>query len=96
MCTIRPPSQVSDFMEVIGFSPETKDNVGTDKQLKNGITRAPTFMPTDFGVTVLGNSHGFDKSGSISGYVLWINCRGVIIDPLPDSSVMLEREGIRP
>ena len=32
----------------------------------------PTFHPPSFGVTVLGNSHGFDKSGSVSGYVLWI------------------------
>jgi glyoxylase-like metal-dependent hydrolase (beta-lactamase superfamily II) len=56
----------------------------------------PTFHPPSFGVTVLGNSHGFDKSGSTSGYVLWINGRGVMIDPPPYSSATLEREGIRP
>lgn len=56
----------------------------------------PTFYPPSFGVTVLGNSHGFDKSGSVSGYVLWINGRGVMIDPPPYSSATLEREGIRP
>lgn len=55
-----------------------------------------TFHPPSFGVTVLGNSHGFDKSGSVSGYVLWINGRGVMIDPPPYSSATLEREGIRP
>jgi glyoxylase-like metal-dependent hydrolase (beta-lactamase superfamily II) len=56
----------------------------------------PTFHPPSFGVTVLGNSHGFDKSGSVSGYVLWINGRGIMIDPPPYSSATLEREGIRP
>jgi len=56
----------------------------------------PSFHPPSFGVTVLGNSHGFDKSGSVSGYVLWINGRGVMIDPPPYSSATLEREGIRP
>jgi len=56
----------------------------------------PTFHPPSFGVTVLGNSHGFDKVGSTSGYVLWINGRGVMIDPPPYSSATLEREGIRP
>jgi glyoxylase-like metal-dependent hydrolase (beta-lactamase superfamily II) len=56
----------------------------------------PTFHPPSFGVTILGNSHGFDKSGSTSGYVLWINGRGVMIDPPPYSSATLEREGIRP
>jgi hypothetical protein len=61
------------------------------------IPRAPpTFHAPSFGVTVLGNSHGFDKSGSVSGYVLWINGRGVMIDPPPYSSATLEREGIRP
>jgi len=56
----------------------------------------PTFHPPSFGVTVLGNSHGFDKNGSTSGYVLWINGRGIMIDPPPYSSSTLEREGIRP
>jgi glyoxylase-like metal-dependent hydrolase (beta-lactamase superfamily II) len=56
----------------------------------------PTFHAPSFGVTVLGNSHGFDKSGSVSGYVLWVNGRGVMIDPPPYSSATLEREGIRP
>eukprot|EP00567_Pseudictyota_dubia_P015152 CAMPEP_0197438654 /NCGR_PEP_ID=MMETSP1175-20131217/5574_1 /TAXON_ID=1003142 /ORGANISM="Triceratium dubium, Strain CCMP147" /LENGTH=1734 /DNA_ID=CAMNT_0042968425 /DNA_START=546 /DNA_END=5750 /DNA_ORIENTATION=+ len=56
----------------------------------------PTFHPPSFGVTVLGNSHGFDKNGSTSGYVLWVNGRGVMIDPPPYASATLEREGIRP
>jgi hypothetical protein len=56
----------------------------------------PTFHPPGFGLTTLGNSHGFDKSGSVSGYVLWINGRGIMIDPPPYSSATLEREGIRP
>jgi glyoxylase-like metal-dependent hydrolase (beta-lactamase superfamily II) len=60
------------------------------------ILPPPSFHPPSFGVTVLGNSHGFDKSGSVSGYVLWINGRGVMIDPPPYSSATLEREGIRP
>lgn len=60
------------------------------------VSAPPTFHPPSFGVTVLGNSHGFDASGSVSGYVLWINGRGVMIDPPPYSSATLEREGIRP
>jgi glyoxylase-like metal-dependent hydrolase (beta-lactamase superfamily II) len=65
---------------------------------QDGLRRIapPTFHPPSFGVTVLGNSHGFDKNGSTSGYVLWINGRGVMIDPPPYSSATLEREGIRP
>jgi len=33
------------------------------------------FNPPEFGVTVLGCSHGFDPKGSTSGYVFWINGR---------------------
>jgi hypothetical protein len=33
------------------------------------------FIPPLFGVTMLGNSHGFDPCGDCSGYILWINGR---------------------
>lgn len=63
---------------------------------QRSLVVTPTFHPPSFGVTVLGNSHGFDKNGSTSGYVLWVNGRGIMIDPPPYSSATLEREGIRP
>lgn len=59
-------------------------------------TSLKTFHPPSFGITVLGNSHGFDKNGSTSGYVIWINGRGVMVDPPPYSSSTLEKEGILP
>jgi len=63
--------------------------------MRSIITKAPpSFYPPSFGVTILGNSHGFDPSGSVSGYVLWINGRGLMIDPPPYASATLEREGI--
>jgi Metallo-beta-lactamase superfamily len=80
---------------------KSSDDVDSDdseylfQQLQQNVL-PPTFHPPSFGVTILGNSHGFDKSGSTSGYVLWINGRGVMIDPPPYSSATLEREGIRP
>jgi glyoxylase-like metal-dependent hydrolase (beta-lactamase superfamily II) len=64
--------------------------------MSSRIAPTPKFFPPSFGVTVLGNSHGFDKNGATSGYVLWINGRGIMIDPPPFSSSTLEREGIRP
>ena len=104
--------KVSESMSVDGFGDKPlddtmEDDVEPDSDVdsdssemldllleKNALP--PTFHPPSFGVTVLGNSHGFDKSGSVSGYVLWINGRGVMIDPPPYSSATLEREGIRP
>lgn len=83
----------------IGHTIETRSNDGASTGDIYTVPKAvipPTFHPPSFGVTVLGNSHGFDKNGSTSGYVLWINGRGIMIDPPPYSSSTLEREGIRP
>lgn len=96
--------KVSEQMSVEGFGGhaaiEDDDDEDSDEDSEEGGTKKQelpkTFHPPSFGVTVLGNSHGFDKSGSVSGYVLWINGRGVMIDPPPYSSATLEREGIRP
>ncbi|TMW67334.1 hypothetical protein Poli38472_012450 [Pythium oligandrum] len=52
------------------------------------------FYPPAFGVTVLGSSHGFDPHGKTSGYVLWINHRGIMIDPPPFSSSILMANNI--
>eukprot|EP00752_Nemacystus_decipiens_P003821 g3515.t1 len=54
------------------------------------------FDAPTFGTTVLGNSHGFDPKGSTSGYVLWINGRGYMIDPPPYASMILQAFNIRP
>jgi hypothetical protein len=103
------PSNVKlpESMSVAGFG--SNDQLCLSKDLRSlntmihqdGITDAksslpPTFYPPSFGVTVLGNSHGFDAKGSVSGYVLWVNGRGIMIDPPAYSSATLEREGIRP
>ena len=89
--------RVSESMSVHGFGGDGDDDIEDEyKTMIPKTMNPPTFYPPSFGVTVLGNSHGFDASGSVSGYVLWINGRGVMIDPPPYSSATLEREGIRP
>jgi len=93
--------RVSEGISVIGLDDDKKAEEGISEGgnimgVPPAMSMPPTFNPPSFGVTVLGNSHGFDKSGSTSGYVLWINGRGVMIDPPPYSSATLEREGIRP
>lgn len=103
--------KVSESMSVEGFagqsldgksqdgakSDEEDDSLNEDDFLRSSVlVSPPTFHPPSFGLTTLGNSHGFDKSGSVSGYVLWVNGRGIMIDPPPYASATLEREGIRP
>ncbi len=64
--------------------------------------KAPTdmkeanFEPPPFGMTVLGSSHGFDPHGTTTGFVLWINRRGLLVDPPVDSTERLRQNGIAP
>jgi CRP-like cAMP-binding protein/phosphoribosyl 1,2-cyclic phosphodiesterase len=57
--------------------------------------RSP-FAPPAFGVTVLGSSHGFDPGGKTTGFVLWINKRGVLVDPPCDATDILRGAGMPP
>jgi len=91
--------KVNESIGVEGFGEKSMLDEFEDSNREVGslIPKAPpSFYPPSFGVTILGNSHGFDPSGSVSGYVLWINGRGLMIDPPPYASATLEREGIRP
>jgi hypothetical protein len=54
-------------VELQAFNPELLA-LGNDKKSK-------IFKPPKFGLTVLGNSHGFDPKGSTSGYIIWVNGR---------------------
>ena len=60
------------------------------------VKSVPNFHPPLFGVTVLGSSHGFDPTSSTSGYVLWINRRGIMVDPPPNSTTLLLQNHIPP
>lgn len=58
--------------------------------------RPRPFEPPAFGVTVLGSSHGFDPAGKTTGFVLWVNRRGVLVDPPTDSTDVLRAAGVAP
>ena len=95
--------KLPEAMSVTGFGSHDQISAMSNERCLNSVLGAngadllpPTFYPPSFGVTVLGNSHGFDAKGSVSGYVLWVNGRGIMIDPPAYSSATLEREGIRP
>ena len=58
--------------------------------------KAIEFRPPDFGFTVLGNSLGFDHCGSTSGFIIWINKKGIMVDPPPFTSGALRKMDIPP
>ena len=49
-----------------------------------------------FGVTVLGTSHGFDPTGDVTSLVVWLNGQGILVDPSPESLEYLEQVGVAP
>jgi CRP-like cAMP-binding protein len=49
-----------------------------------------------FGVTPLGTSHGFDHGGDFTCFILWINSKGILVDPSPEALVYLDRIGVAP
>ena len=47
-----------------------------------------------FGVTPLGTSHGFDPTGDLTSFVIWINGHGILVDPSPEALGYLEHIGV--
>ena len=54
------------------------------------------FEAPDFGITCLGSSHGFDPEDNTSGFILWINRRGIMIDPPVNSTEWLRDSNVNP
>lgn len=54
------------------------------------------YNPPLFGVTCLGPSHGFDSEENTSGYVIWLNHNGVMVDPPVNSTEWLENSNVNP
>ena len=47
-----------------------------------------------FGVTPLGTSHGFDPVGDVTSFVVWVNGKGILVDPSPEALIHLDRLGV--
>jgi CRP-like cAMP-binding protein/phosphoribosyl 1,2-cyclic phosphodiesterase len=54
------------------------------------------YRPPTFGVTLIGSGHGFDARAKTSGFVLWFNGKGVLIDPPVHTTAWLKSQGINP
>lgn len=65
-------------------------------QLEPAPSTPQSFEPPLFGVTCLGASHGFDSKEPTSGFILWVNHRGIMIDPPANSTLVLESFNINP
>ena len=54
------------------------------------------FSPPLFGITIIGSSHGFDPGEKTTGFIIWLNKRGILVDPPVNSTGWLEKNGINP
>ena len=52
------------------------------------------YKPPLLGITCLGSSHGFDPESNTSGFLLWLNHSGIMVDPPVDSTEWLESSNI--
>ena len=54
------------------------------------------YKPPLFGITCLGPSHGFDPTENTSGFIVWLNHSGIMIDPPVNSTEWLEDSNVNP
>ena len=54
------------------------------------------YEPPLFGVTCLGPSHGFDPKENTSGFIIWLNHTGIMVDPPVDSTEWLQDSNVNP
>ncbi|MCR4421630.1 MAG: cyclic nucleotide-binding domain-containing protein [Exilispira sp.] len=52
------------------------------------------FHPPIFGITCLGPSHGFDPYQNTSGFIIWINKGGIMVDPPANSTLWLKDSNV--
>ena len=57
---------------------------------------AGPYQPPVFGVTALGTGSGFDPTSATSGFIVWCNRRGVMVDPPVDATLELRHERVHP
>ena len=85
--------EVSDGGEVIAVVP---GRISYTARFDVGHSLPEPFKPPRFGVTCLGPSHGFDPRDNTSGFIIWLNYNGIMVDPPVNSTEWLLRSNVNP
>ncbi|MBI2945124.1 MAG: MBL fold metallo-hydrolase, partial [Candidatus Wallbacteria bacterium] len=72
------------------------ENMTLPPRKSEATERRIPFQPPVFGVTAIGAGHGFLPGSKTSGFIVWINRRGIMIDPPVDSTEWLREREINP
>lgn len=65
-------------------------------QVKQAPADLAPFTPPRFGMTIIGSGHGFDPNEMTSGFLLWVNGHGILVDPPVDTTGWLAAHKIDP
>ncbi|HEY4911462.1 MAG TPA: cyclic nucleotide-binding domain-containing protein, partial [Methylomirabilota bacterium] len=85
-----------------GRSSEKQLEVGTPPRLLRPIPtelREALQFASDrprFGVTPLGTSHGFDAAGDFTSFIIWVNSKGILVDPSSEALAYLDQLAVAP
>ncbi len=85
-----------------GRSSEKRLEVGTPPRLLRRIPiefREAVQFASDrprFGVTPLGTSHGFDATGDFTSFIIWVDGKGILVDPSSEALAYLDQIGVAP
>ncbi len=85
------------LVEADGMEPvEVPGYIDYTARFDGGSTLPEPFIPPRFGVTCLGPSHGFDPADNTSGFIIWLNHNGIMIDPPVNSTEWLLKANVNP
>lgn len=75
---------------------EIPGEVGYNIIYDTGKALEEPYQPPLMGITCLGPSHGFDPDDNTSGFILWINHQGIMVDPPVNSTEWLRDSNVNP
>jgi CRP-like cAMP-binding protein len=61
-----------------------------------GAALKEPYQPPFMGITCLGPSHGFDPTDNTSGFIIWLNHHGIMMDPPVNSTEWLKDSNVNP
>ena len=65
-----------------------------DITLDAGHIQGCFYSPPTFGVTVIGSGHGFDTESKTSGFIIWVDGKGILVDPPVDSTIWMKQQKV--
>lgn len=62
--------------------------------LKPGDHPDTYYVPPVFGVTIIGSGHGFDADSQTAGFILWVDGKGILVDPPVNSTLWMRQNRV--